>query len=136
MKEQKFIPLEHMADIKYLVNGNSLNKVFENAVLAFSSYISSDSKIKSDIKKIIKIESSDRESLLYRFIDELIYLLDTENFAVSKAKVKIKETSLNAVLYGESTKKIHCNHVKAATYAEMYIKKTKSGWEAQFVLDV
>jgi len=136
MKNKKFLPLEHMADIKYALFGKSLNEIFENAVLAFSSYISSSCGIKPKIKKYIELESDNSESLLYKFLDELIYLLDAEDFAVAKSKVKIENSKLRATLYGESTKKLHLNHVKAATYAEMYVKKSRGSWKAQIVLDV
>lgn len=136
MKKNKFTELEHTADIKFEILGSSLNEIFENAALAFSSYISSNLKINSKKKKYIELSADNIESLLYKFLDELIYLLDADNFAVSKAKVKIKDNKLKATLFGDSTKNYNLQHVKAATYAEMYIKKSKDNWRAQIVLDV
>ena len=79
--------------------------------------------------------------MLYLFIDEIIFLYDAENFIPSSAKAKVskkgKARSLKASISGDSTKKYrNLDHVKAATYSEMYIKKTKSCWEAQAVVDV
>ena len=132
----KFKMLEHTADIKFLINGKDLNGIFENSARAFSNYISSGEKIKSIKKKEIKLEADNIESLLYQFIDNLIYLLDAEDFAVSTAKININDNYLTAELFGDNTKNYHLNHVKAATYAEMYIKKKGTTYEAQIVLDV
>lgn len=136
--KQKFIELEHTADIKYEIVGKSLNEIFQNTVLAFSSYISSNEKISKKITKKIIIKSENKESLLYNFIDELIYLLDAENFAISNAKLKISSDGkeLSGNLYGDNTKNYSLKHVKSATYAEMFIKKSRNFWKAQIVLDI
>src|SRR3989338_8163356 len=137
MESDKFTMLEHTADIKFLIRGSALNEIFENSVLAFSSYISSgESKLSAKKGKIINVQGRDINSLLYNFLDELIYLLDAENFAAVRAEVLIRGNNLRAEVYGDDTSSHHLTHVKAATYAEMSVKKTKRGWEAQFVLDV
>jgi len=137
-KSEKFEFLEHTADIKVRVYGKKLEEVFENAALAVSSYIAKNKKVKVKIKKKILIESKNNDELLYRFIDELLFLLDAENFIAFRAKVKIKEGKLEALIEGDDTRKYKgFNHVKAATYAEMYVKQLDNGkWEAQFVIDV
>ena len=85
------------------------------------------------------MHGNDYESLLYNFVDELIYLLDT-GFVVSKAKIELRGFNLKAELYGDDIKKYNLEGVKAATYAEMHVKKIKLKgkdiWEAQMVLDV
>ena len=133
---EKFKFLEHMADIKFQAYGNTLDEVFENIVLAFSDYASSGRKIKSVKGRIKNISGNDQESLLYNFLDELIYLLDAENFIVSKAKVLLRGNNLQAEFFGDDIKNYELKHIKAATYAEMHIKKNKDRWEAQIVLDV
>ena len=87
---------------------------------------------------MIKIKGKDNEEILYKFIDELIYLLDAKNFIVAKVKVKIKNNNLEAEVYGDNASKYKdLDHIKAATYSEMYIKQKKDKtWEAQVVLDV
>jgi len=135
--EKKFEFLEHTADIKFRVFGKTLEEVFENSALAVSSIYSKEKKISSKNKKKISVEGRDRESLLYNFIEELIFLVDSENFVVSKAKILIKNTSLTAEIYGDDVKNYtNLDQIKSSTYHEMYVKKTKKGWEAQAVVDV
>ena len=136
MKKEKFEFLEHTSDMKFKAYGKNPDVVFENAALAVSFYLSRGKTIKAKSKKLIEVEGEDTEALLYNFLDEILYLLDAENFAVSKAKVKIEDNKLKAAVYGDKASGYDLDHIKAATYAEMYIKKTKSGWEAQAVMDV
>jgi len=139
---RKYTFLEHTADIKFRVYGKNLNGVFENCALAFCEIIGRGEKIRNVKKKKIKLEGEDKESLLYNFIDELIYLLDAKSFLVCKAKVKVKcekkGLKLEGEVYGDSAGNYKdLDHVKAATYAEMYVKQKRSGeWEAQVVVDV
>lgn len=132
----KFVFLEHTADIKFKCFGKALNEIFENAALALADYSSGGKKIKNARGKIIEVIAQDNESLLYNFLDELLYLIDAENFIVSKAQVLLRGNNLRAELFGDDASKYHLSHIKAATYSEMYIKQTEKGWEAQVVLDV
>ena len=84
----------------------------------------------------IEVEGQDYESLLYAFLDELLYFLDAEHFVTARATVEVEGTKACAMLYGDDAGEYKLKHVKAATYAEMYVKETLRGWEAQVVLDV
>lgn len=133
---KKFTFLNHMADIKIRLQGKSLSELFESVTSAFAEYVGGDQSIKTTKKKTITLTANDNESLMYAYIDELLYLLDAEDFVAVKATVKIKDTILTAVLQGDATKNYHLNHIKAATYAEMKIEKNASKWTAEVVLDV
>ncbi len=133
----KYEFLEHTADIKFKAYGKTIDEAFENAVLAISKYLSREEKINSKKGKTITVHGTDLENLLYNFLDEIIYLLDAENFLTAKAEVKILGNNLKATLYGDDSKKYKgLDHIKAATYAEMYVKKNDKGWEIQAVMDV
>jgi SHS2 domain-containing protein len=132
---EKFTQLEHTADIKFQVSGDSINDIFENTTLALASYLS-DKKISPKKSKIINVSGQDTESLLYKFIEELLYLIDAEHFITGKAKVSVQGYNLKAELFGDDSKNYEINQVKAATYAEMEIKKSHNGIKAIFVIDV
>ena len=136
-KMKKFDVLEHTSEMKFRSYGKSLNVVFEKVVLAFSNLVMRVQKVKSIKSRKIKITGKDNESLLYDFIDELIYLFDAKCFIVSKAKVKVRKGVLEGALFGDSASNYSgLDHIKSATYAEMYVKKKNGNWEAQFVVDV
>jgi SHS2 domain-containing protein len=135
----KFKFLEHTADIKFQAFGKNLEEVFENSALAMFNTMS-NKKIKSKTKKKIKVSGKGLENLLYNFLEELIFLLDSENFFLSKInKIKINEKKLilEAEVSGDNVKKYEIKiDVKAVTYNEMFIKNIKNRWIAQVVLDV
>ncbi len=129
--------LSHTADIKFQAYGETLNEAFENAVLAVSQVLSKEQPIKSRKGKVINVFGDDMESLLYNFLEEIIFLLDTENFLVAKAEVTTRGNNLRAELFGDDASNYSgLTNIKSPTYSEMYVKKTEDGWELQAVLDV
>lgn len=135
-KSKKYEFLEHTADIKLKLYGSTLQEIFENSILAVNEYMSEGKKISLSTWKVIDVSGDDEKSLLLNFIDELLYLVDAESFIACKGKVTLRGNNLHAEIYGDSTKHHTLKHIKAATFAEMLIKKEKSGWIAQLVLDV
>lgn len=135
----KFKFLEHTADVKFQAFGKTAEKVFENSALALKETIY-NKKVKEKIKKEIKIHGKDFESLLYNFLEEMLYLLDAENFLINKVKkIKIdkEKLKLTAILSGDNSSNYKfTNSVKAVTYNEMFVKKDRGKWVSQVVLDV
>ena len=134
----KYKFLEHTADVKFQAFGKSSEEVFENSALALKELICGKIKIKEERNKIIKAKGKDFESLLYNFLEEIIYLVDAENFIISKInEIKIKDFNLNAKISGDKVSNYNFNNeVKAVTYNEMFVKKIKGKWISQVVLDV
>ncbi len=137
MTNKKFKFLEHTADIKFQSFGSTLEELFKNSALAMFSSMH-DGKIKPIIKKKIKVKGKDKESLLYNFLEELLFLFDSEEFFPAKInKIKIKKLILEAEIFGDNAKnyEIHLD-VKAVTYNQMFVRKDKGKWVAQVVVDV
>ncbi len=137
MENPKFKFLEHTADIKFQAFGKTMEEVFENSALAmFNSMF--DGKVKEKKKFKIKVKGKNSESLLYNFLEEFLFLLDSKNFFLSKIKnIKIKDDELMAEVSGDNVEnyEVHLD-VKAVTYNEMFVKKNTDGWVVQVVLDV
>ncbi len=136
----KFKFLEHTADVKFRSYGKSVEEAFENAALATFT-VMYKGKVKAIEKKKIEVKGKDFESLLYNFLEELLFLLDSEGFFVSEVKVKINKENLNlkAEVIGDKAENYPISlDVKAVTYNEMFVKKVKGKekWVCQVVLDV
>lgn len=134
----KFKYLKHTADIKFQAYGSSLEKLFENSALAMFNAMYKG-EIKGKIKKKIKVKGKDLLSLLYNFLEELLFLVDSENFFLSSVKVKInrEKLKLEAELKGDKAGNYPISlDVKAVTYNEMFVKKIKDKYVCQVVLDV
>lgn len=137
-KNNKFKFLEHTADVKFQAYGSSLVKAFENSALALIETMAGKLKVKSKIKRTIKVEGRDKESLLQRFLGEFLFLLDAYNFLPSKInKISIFGNELEAEISGDKASNYKfTNDVKAVTYNQMFVKKEKSKFVTQVVLDV
>lgn len=136
--KQKYKFLPHTADVKFQAYGKNLNEVFENSALAFLSLIY-QGKVKPEKVKKIKIKGRDLESLMYNFLEEFLFLIDSEGFLPGKIKVKIDEKNkkLEGVFAGDKISNYKANMgIKAVTYNDMFVKKIKDKWVAQVVLDV
>ncbi|MEM0243523.1 MAG: archease [Candidatus Aenigmatarchaeota archaeon] len=128
------------ADIGFIVYGKSLNELFENAAIAMFEVMIDINSVEKSIEKIIEIESDSLESLMYKWLNELLYFVDSENLAFSEFKVDLNEEklSLKAKCKGE---KIDRNKhkigtlVKACTYHQLKIWK-ENVWKAKIILDI
>jgi len=81
----KFLP--HTADVKILIEEKTLNKAFSTAAMTLREVMAEQIVVAPKIKKEIKVKGKDRESLLYSFLEEFIYLLDAKSFLLSKVSI-------------------------------------------------
>jgi len=134
----KFKFLEHTADIKFVAEGKTVEEVFKNSALALKESICDKIKVKEEKNKNVNVEGKDFESLLYNFLEEIIYFADAENFLISNVKeIKIKNLKLKAIISGDKASNYNfTNEVKAVTYNEMFVKEKEEKWISQVVLDV
>ncbi len=130
-----FTFLEHDADIKIALNSPSEQGIYEETIKAVAAY-STETPIQANKGKTITVKGNDRKALLYAFIEELLFLMDTQHFIACKGTVLIRGNNLQAELYGDDTTKYALESIKAPTFAEMHFEKGKAGWEAIVVLDV
>jgi len=135
----KFKFFSHTADIKFRSYGKTIEESFKNSVYALIKSVT-DSKVKPKKKLKVKVKGKDFESLLYNFLEEVLYFIDSKNFFVSKIKnLKIdkKSFALFADFEGDNGKNLKVfSHVKGVTYSEMFVKKIRDKWVTQVVLDV
>jgi SHS2 domain-containing protein len=134
----KYKFLKHTADIKFQAFGKNVEEVFENSALALKEIICGKIKVKNSLKKKIKISGKDFESLLYKFLEEIIYFLEGEKFVISKIEnLEVKNFKLTAEIFGDKTANYNfTNKVKAVTYNDMFVKSEKKKWISQVVIDV
>jgi len=128
---EKYKYLEHTADAKFQAFGKTLEEAFKNSALAMLNLMCDTAKVKSKTDKEIKVKGKDKESLLYNFLEELLFLLDSKRFVTGSIKsLKITGKSgeywLNAGLSGDNASKYSFfGQVKAITYNNMLVKENK-----------
>jgi len=145
----KFDYLEHTADIYIVAYGSDLLTLYENAGLALFESMTNTADLEKKMKKEIVSEGFDLESLLYKWLEDLLMLYYSENIMCGEVKVhelSIKRSDESEILYmikGECIGDIFDPEkyepkveIKAVTYHMMRILKDEEGWRAYFVLDI
>jgi len=134
----RFKYLDHTSEAKFQAFGKTIEEVFANSGLAMMNLMTKVDKVKAKEKITIKIESKKLESLLFDFLDELIFIVDTKLIFISEFKnMKIEDNVLTCIAFGDKIANcVKGGDVKAPTYDEMLIEETDSGWMIQAVVDV
>ncbi|MEI6058713.1 MAG: archease [archaeon] len=132
--------LEHTADVKFHAEGKTPEEAFVSAAGALDETIRGDISIAEGEEKSFEVSGKDLEGLLYNFLEEFLFLLDSENFLVSRVKeinIDRENFKLKATVIGDSAENYSfTNDVKAITYNEMYVRNEDDSWKIQVVLDV
>ena len=140
MRKKNYELIEHTADVGIKVKGKNLKGLFKNTALAMFDIIAEKKDLKSQGQKKIKItqKADNLEELFINWLNELLSLSATKELIFSDFKInKLDEKNLETISIGGDIKNYKVNtEVKAATYHELKIKKIKSGWQAEVILDV
>lgn len=141
MKE-RYRFLEHTADAKFQAYGRTLEEAFANAALATASLMWDPASIAANIEVPVHARGRDLEQLLVRFLEEIIYLLESRFFLLASADaLKIEnrgaEYALDGVFRMDANSDAYeiYGGVKAVTYNEMEIRKNDL-YTIQVVVDV
>jgi len=141
----KYEYLKHTADLKVRAYGKTLEEAFANAAIGGFDFLTDTTKIKKKTEKKISITSKRKEALLYDFLEELLFLLDTEGFMISGFKdMKIKQGKdakdgfeLTCIALGDSYKNYEVKgDIKAVTYSEMKIGQADNKFSVEVVFDI
>ena len=139
------------ADIGFYAYGNSLEEAYENAGLAMFNVITDIKKVRNAESKEFEIVSEDLVSLLYDYLEELLFLQDTEFLFFSDFKVNIEKIDgddssdlenykLTCLAFGEEINwDVHDqrSEVKAITFHKMdVVKEDDDSFKLRAILDL
>jgi SHS2 domain-containing protein len=132
--------LEHPSDTGIEAWGADLSQAFRQAALGMVSIVDDPAAVQSSIQKEIAIEGSDLENLLVRWLSEILYLYDGEDFLVGQIELhELSSTKLRAVVLGERVDEQRHSlrmDVKAVTYHQVSVNVGSSGCAVRVFLDV
>lgn len=138
----KFLEGITRADTAFEAKGKTLKELFESSADALFEIMANPKKVKKRIKKEFSIKKNNLEELLYSFLDEIIFLKDSESLVFNSCKVKIKEgktLSLKAALFGDKInyKKQELRvDPKAVTMHKFKVEKKNNSYIAQVIIDI
>jgi SHS2 domain-containing protein len=131
--------VNHTADVGIIAYGGDMSQAFANAARALFSLITDLDDVEEVVHRDIELTSTDEESLLVEWLNELIYQFDTEGIIFKRFDItQLNSTRLKARSYGEkvdkSKHKIKIG-VKAATYHMLKVDKS-DGCKVQVLFDI
>ena len=137
--QEDFKIINHTADVGIIAYGADVRQAFANAARALFSLITELNGIEEVVNRDIELTATDQESLLVEWLNELIYLFDTEHVIFKRFDIaKINDTQLKARSHGEkvdsSRHKLKIG-VKAATYHMLKVDKG-DGCQVQVLFDI
>lgn len=137
---EKYLLIDHTADIGIDVFGASLQELFANAAFALFDIITDLSKVEGKIAYTVSISGIDKEQLLVNWLHELLYLHDVKNLLFSDfCIVNITDNQLNATVRGDvirDDKHVIKTEIKAITYHCLSIVLEDRHWKARVIFDI
>lgn len=137
--DKDFEIVNHTADVGIAAYGANMKQAFTNAAKGLFSLITEPDDIEEVLHRDIEVTATDKESLLVEWLNELIYLFDTENIIFKRFDItELNNRQLKARSYGE---KVDCSRhklktgVKAATYHMLKVNKN-DGYQVQVIFDI
>ena len=133
-----------MADAAIEVNSDSLEGIFVDSGKALTNTMVDDLKsIRTNQKYTFKVESQERDLLLFEFLEKLVIEKDANQMLFSEFEVKINQTDkkfmVSVIAHGEHIdydRHELCADVKAVTLHKFSLTKEKENWKAAMILDI
>jgi SHS2 domain-containing protein len=128
--------VEHTAELELQIDAASRESLFADALEAFEELVGGDPAGDATRHEVFVLaEGPDPASLLVEWIEELVFLAETEDFVPERlVTLELGDSELRAEVEGRRGRPAHL--VKAVTYHRLAVEERDDGWHATVVLDV
>lgn len=131
---------EHTADLGLRVRAPDLNTLFSDAGRGLCAMVvENPDEVRPVETRTIEIAGTDREYLLFDWLNELLYLCDTQHLVFSQCDARVGDSGLSATVRGETLDPDRhrlTHEVKAITYHHLKLEQTPDGWLAEVIVDI
>ncbi len=141
-EKTKYVYIEHPSDVGFEAYGDTLEELFANAAIATFSFMTDVDEIEEEEEgeREIEIKSEDLYSLMFDWLDEMIFMFEAESLVMKKFDIDVNSTDFSIIGTCRGGKFDPYKHdsgiiIKAVTYNMMEIKRNEI-WHARVVLDV
>jgi SHS2 domain-containing protein len=125
---------EHVGELELCVEAATEEDVLADALRAFGELLGEPAD-HGDHTAAIEAEGADRAALLAAWLEELIFLAETEGFIPAAVEeLALEPQRASARVRGRRGAPPHL--VKAVTYHRLAFERADGGWRAVAVLDV
>ena len=140
MPLQPYEVFEHTADIGIHAYGSTAAELFVHAAQGMESLMVAPEQVRLLTSRRITVEGHDSVSLLIAWLNELIFLFDTEYLLLRDFVIDgISETRLTARASGEAyDEQRHdlSSAIKAVTWHEAAVTQSDDGYKARIIFDI
>jgi SHS2 domain-containing protein len=140
MSSQFYEVFEHTADVGIHAYGSTLADLFVHAAQGMESLMVAPEQVRSLSSREITVEGHDSVSLLIAWLNELIFLFDTEYLLLRDFVIdEISETRLIARATGEpydGQRHDLSSAIKAVTWHEAAVTHGDEGYKARIIFDI
>jgi SHS2 domain-containing protein len=135
---KKYELIEHTADMGLAAYGKDLPGAFANAAYGMFSIIADLESVKEVEQRQVEIKEDDAESLLFEWLNSLLYFFDVETLIFKRFDIiEFGEGWLRAICYGEkydASRHRLKTGIKSATYHMLEVDGKKN--RVQVIFDV
>jgi SHS2 domain-containing protein len=125
--------VDHTAEVELHIEAQSREEVFADALAAFADLVSRDGE-GEPAEHDVAVAARDDASLLAAWLEELVFLAETDDFVPESAALELTNGHLSARVSGRRAGPAHL--VKAVTYHGLEFAQDNDIWRAKVVLDV
>ncbi|MBC8334346.1 MAG: archease [Anaerolineales bacterium] len=131
-----FEEISHTADWSLRVWADDLAGLLTESARGMYALANAEPAESPRVKREISLDAVDAESLLVAFLEELLYLAESENLIFNPiGKMKIDGYQLKVELEGGAITSID-KEIKAVTFHNLKIRQSARGLEVEIVFDV
>lgn len=138
MAERGYEYYDHTADVGIRAWGPTLEAAFEEAARGLVANMVDTEHAVATEERTLDFEGESLERLLFVFLDEVLFLFQTEGFVALSATVELLgERRLRAHLRGEGYDALrhgHVHEIKAVTYHDLAVSRAPP--EVRLVVDI
>lgn len=137
-------PLDHTADVGVELDASSLDELYAGAAVALTDILTDAGTVAAERSLDVRLAACDPELLMVEWLEELVYLYDTEAFLVGRAEVVAENRGeagweLAGTLFGEPLDpERHPVKVaiKGVTYHGLEVRREGGRFRARVIFDI
>lgn len=132
---------EHTADLGIRIRQSSFGALLSEAGMALFELMVEDLDTINQVERhTIHLTQSDKDLMLFDWLNELLYLFDARQLVLCRFDVTVEKNELHATVFGEPRDESRHpldHEVKAITYHQLLVEEQADGeWLAEVILDI
>ena len=131
---------EHTSDLGLRVRARDLNGLFRDAARGlFAMVVENEPRGRAASVREFSIPGRRHDYLFFDWLNELLFVFDTERLLLGRFEVEVAEAGLVAKVSAwpwdeDLDRPLH--EVKAITYHGLRVEQSEDGWLAEVVVDI